>query len=108
MVHAELADKGADLRGVVAADGSRALFVFTQVASASAYPPAAVTLPGLDDGRNYEITLTVPEQADRHGKDGLAWAREPVVLSGRMLRDAGVRPPVLLPEQVALLELVAR
>jgi alpha-galactosidase len=111
-VHAELADPGADLRGVVAADGSRALFAFTQVTSASAYPSASITFPGLDDDRSYDVTLLPLPGAGagpREGaRDELAWARTGLVMSGRMLRVAGLRPPVLHPEELALFELVAR
>ena len=111
VVHAELADSGADLRGVVAADGSRALFAFTQVTSSSAYPAAPITFPGLDDERSYAVAvlpLPAAAGAPREGaRAELAWA-DGVVMTGRMLRLSGLRPPVLHPEELALIELVAR
>ena len=112
VVHVELADPGADLRGVVAADGSRALFAYTQVTSASAYPSASVTLTGLDDDRVYELSLLpLPGAAGgpREGARGeLAWVRGGITMSGRMLRASGLRPPVLHPEELVLFELIAR
>lgn len=112
LVHAELADPGADLRGVVAADGARALFAFTQIASASAYPSAPITFPGLNEDGVYEVRLLpLPGAAagPREGARGeLAWARDGVAMSGRMLRASGLRPPVLHPEEGVLFELTAR
>ncbi|AYG02867.1 alpha-galactosidase [Gryllotalpicola protaetiae] len=112
VVHAELADPGADLRGVVAADGSRALFALTQVTSASAYPSAPITFPGLDDDRVYAVELLPLPGASggpRVGARGeLAWVRRGAAMSGRMLRASGLRPPVLHPEELVLFELTAR
>lgn len=101
-VYADLVDPGAELRGQVAADASRALYVFTQVVSASAHPAAAITLPGLDPEAEYLVRLTGPGQRDGWvGQSELEWASEGVVLSGRMLATAGLRPPTMFPARVA-------
>jgi alpha-galactosidase len=112
VVHAELADPAADLRGVVADDGSRALFAFTQVGSSSAYPAAPIMIPGLDDDRVYELTLLPLPGAGNDPllgtRGALAWAGTGLTMTGRMLRASGLRPPVLHPEELALIELAAR
>ncbi|GAA1700821.1 alpha-galactosidase [Microbacterium sediminicola] len=107
-VHADLADPSLDLRGVVAADGSRALFSLTQVTTSAFHPPAPVTLPGLDDERRYRIGLIAPDGAGGHpGQSTLAWSETSVVMSGRTARTAGLRPPMQYPQSAALIEAVA-
>lgn len=107
-VHADLADPSIDLRGVVAPNGSRALFALTQVTTSAFHPPAPVTLPGLDPARRYRIALALPEGAGGFpGQSRLAWADEPVVMSGRAAGVVGLRPPVLLPQSAVLIEATA-
>ncbi|TDT61724.1 alpha-galactosidase [Frigoribacterium sp. PhB116] len=108
VVHADLPDPGMDLRGVVAADRSRALYTFTQVATSASYPAGPVTLPGLDDDREYRVALAAPTATlGGPGQSPLAWALDGVVLTGRALRLGGVQAPVLFPEQLVLLEATA-
>ena len=108
VVHADLPDAGMDLRGVVAGDLGRALYTFTQVATSASYPPGPVTLPGLDDDRDYRVALSGPTAPlAGPGQSPLAWALDGVVLSGRALRLGGVQAPVLFPEQLVLIEAVA-
>jgi len=107
-VHADLPDPGTDVRGVVAADGSRALYTFTQVTTSASYPPGPITLPGLDDDREYRVRLAAPTDVlGGPGQSPLAWALDGVVLTGRALGLGGVQAPVLFPEQLVLLEAVA-
>ena len=104
VVYGDLADPGADLRGVVAQDGSRALYAFSQVASACSYPPPPVTLPGLQSDARYGISLAGPTPrsgfATQHGP---SWAQGEFILTGLVATRAGLRPPVLLPEHTALI-----
>jgi alpha-galactosidase len=107
-VHADLPDASADLRGVVAADGTHALFTYTQVTTSASYPPGPVTFPGLDDARVYRVSLASPlTSLEDAGQSTLAWAEHPVALTGRALRTSGLQAPVLYPEQLRLIEFTA-
>jgi alpha-galactosidase len=107
-VFADLLDESADVRGVVAANGSSALFTYTQVTTSSSYPAAPVTFPGLDDNRRYRVRLAEPtSRLDGPGQSPLPWTLEPVVLTGRALATHGLQAPVLFPEQSLLIEFIA-
>ncbi|MDN3482002.1 alpha-galactosidase [Arthrobacter sp. APC 3897] len=107
-VFADLADDTADVRGVIAADGSSALFTYTQVAASASYPAAPVTFPGLDENRRYRVRLTAPTaELAGPGQSPLAWTLQPIILTGRMLRSQGLQSPVLFPEQLLLIEFTA-
>jgi alpha-galactosidase len=106
-VSVDLPDSSMDLRGVVAADRSRAFFVFTQVTASASYPPGPLTFAGLDDDTRYSVRLSTQDAGPGPGQSPLAWAGQPVVLSGRALRTVGVQAPVLYPQQLALVEIDA-
>ncbi len=101
-------DPGLDVRGVVAHDGSSAVFTITQVETTVAYPAGRVRLPGLDASRTYRLHVVAhgPE-GDAAGQSALEWAQHPTVLTGRQLAATGIRPPVQLPQQSTVLELIA-
>lgn len=104
-VNADLADDALDLRGMVAPDGSRALFALTQVTTSACHPPAPVHLPGLDPQRRYRVSILRPADAGGlPGQSMLAWAAEPVTLTGAAAATAGLRPPMLLPQSAVLIE----
>lgn len=113
VVHADLVDPAMDLRGIVSEDRQRALFAYTLTGSSASYPPGLLTFPGLDDDTAYSVQLAVPEEGQPgNGQSALAWLRsaldgEPLRLSGRVLAQAGLQAPVLLPEQSLLIELRA-
>jgi alpha-galactosidase len=72
------------------------------------YPAGPVTLPGLDDDREYRVALAAPTATvGGPGQSPLAWALDGVVLTGRALRLGGVQAPVLFPEQLVLLSATA-
>ncbi|WDF32375.1 alpha-galactosidase [Arthrobacter agilis] len=111
VVHADLTDPAMDLRGVVAEDGTRALFGYSLTASSASYPPGSLTFPGLEADSVYEVRPAVPEEGHPgNGQSALAWLQAaldgaPVRLSGRVLAEVGLQAPVLLPEQTLLIEL---
>ncbi|MCE7083093.1 alpha-galactosidase [Streptomyces sp. ST2-7A] len=107
-VHADLPDPAFRLHGVVARDGSRALYSLVALASSEQYPPGPVRLPGLDPAVRYRVRPQPPGDvpdgnAARWGKPLPWWTPEGVVLSGRTLERVGVRAPVLFPERLVLL-----
>jgi len=106
VVRSDSPGEGALVHGVVAPDRSEALFAYVQLASAPALPGRLV-LPGLADDRRYRVR---PDYSA--GMPGLQQAAPPpwlaageVVLPGRVLGQAGLAVPVLLPEQALLLHL---
>ncbi len=109
LVHADLPDPSALLHGVVARDGSEAVFCYAQLTTSAHEVPAAVLLPGLEPDRRYRVTpLTVaggPRVVQRSAPPW--WDAGSVVLTGRALAVAGLRLPVLNPEQALLVELHA-
>ena len=103
-VHADLADPALDVRGVVAADGSRAVFALTQRTASTTYPSGRITLPGLLPDTLYRIRLSQP--LDDHlgnGQSPLEWALGETILSGRLLAATGLQSPVLFPEHAVLI-----
>ncbi|WP_241992346.1 alpha-galactosidase [Cryobacterium lactosi] len=107
-VHADHPDPAVDLRGVVAADRSRALFVFTQVAASQFYPVGALRFPGLDDDRDYTVRPVFLESTGTgNGQSPLPWSQRPLTLSGRALRTIGLQGPVLFPEHLAVFEITS-
>jgi alpha-galactosidase len=104
VVHADT-DPSEQIDGVVAADGSEALFRFTQIVRPPTWPPPRLRVPGLELTRRYRLTrLTVPGEPEPGGP---AWLTTGVELSGRVLAEVGVEAPTLLPERAVLLHLVA-
>ncbi|MBL0886434.1 alpha-galactosidase [Myceligenerans indicum] len=101
------ADTGpqADVRGVVAADGTAAVFTYTQVSTSVTYPPGRFTLPGLHPDRHYTVRVVAGAVDDGPGQSPLAWTRRPVTLTGRELGSVGLQAPVLHPERLVVLEL---
>lgn len=95
VVHVDGADPGLDVRGVVSPSGDRAVFTIIQVASSSSAPPPRVRLPGLAGDRLYRVRPIAETPADGAGRTPLEWAVDGVVMSGRALGSAGIRPPVL-------------
>jgi alpha-galactosidase len=109
VVHVDHTDPGVDVRGMVAADASAAVFTITQVATDVAWPGGRVRIPGLDADRGYEVRVVTPGGAERGpGQSPLRWAQDGVVLTGRQLAAAGIRPPVQHPAHSTVLELTAR
>lgn len=100
-------DAGLDVRGMVAADGSRALCTVTQVTTTITYPPAPIILPGLDPHKNYRVRLVNPGGQDpQPGQSPLVWAHQESVLSGHILSTIGLRPPVQFPQQATIIEVL--
>lgn len=105
-VHADLPDPAQDLRGVVAADGERAVFALTQREASITYPSGRVTVPGLCPGSRYRVALSQPlDGTVGNGQSPLAWPLHDCVLSGAVLESVGIQSPVLFPEQSVLITL---
>ncbi len=100
-------DPGLDVRGVVAADRSSAIFTIIQIASGPYAPPSRVRLPGLAPERRYRVRVLPETPADGAGRTRLEWAVDGVMLTGAALASIGVRPPLLNPQSGIVVELIA-
>ncbi|NQX26741.1 alpha-galactosidase [Microbacteriaceae bacterium VKM Ac-2854] len=107
-VRADSPDAASALYGVVAADGSEALYTLAQLRSSESYPPGRITFPGLQPETAYEIRLApVSTPLGGPGQSPLGWTEQRTVLSGRSLSTVGVQAPVLNPEQLVLISATA-
>jgi alpha-galactosidase len=103
-VHADLPDPAQDLRGVVALDGTRAVYALTQRTASTSYPSGRIALPGLLPDSRYKVRLSHPLTEELgNGQSPLEWALEGVELPGSVLGAAGLQSPVLFPEQAVLI-----
>lgn len=107
VVHADLDQDGAvRIQGVVAHDGSDALFQLTSLGQTLTWPGAPRPLPGLDPGRTYHVRLAVPPY------EGLlyqaAWTGpQGVTLPGSYLTTTGLSLPFIHPDHLLLVRATA-
>ncbi|GAA4982081.1 alpha-galactosidase [Kineococcus glutinatus] len=95
--------------GVVAPDGSEALFALAVLDRPVTWPPGLLRLPGLDPGRRYRLAPVAPAAEPAAAARGAApaWSRGEEVLTGRVLAAVGVQVPPLRPDSAVLLHLRA-
>ncbi|GAA1862603.1 alpha-galactosidase [Asanoa iriomotensis] len=107
VVNADLADDAVALSGIVAQDGSRALFTWLRFRTSAAGQTGRVRFPGLDADARYRVVVREElGAASRHEAADPSWvARAPIVLSGAVLAVAGVPLPTLNPQQAMLIDI---
>ncbi|MDJ0334325.1 alpha-galactosidase [Salinibacterium sp. G-O1] len=107
-VHADLVDPSSSLNGVVAEDGSEALFAFASLSTSSDETPGMVGFPGLDAASRYEVRVVFPTlsspYAHAHGPE---WVPKGITATGAYLAEVGLPMPSLHPEHAILIRLVA-
>ncbi len=104
VVHADLGNPALLLEGVVAQDGSDALYRLAALDHTLTWPPGRVPLPGLDPDRTYHVTAQAPGDGPvRAGRARPAWAESGVRLTGRVLAEVGIQSPLLDVDQLVLL-----
>lgn len=101
------ADTPAEVRldGVVAADGSEALFQFVVVDRPATWPPERLRFPGLDPDRVYDVREFAPGDPVPAGQRP-SWLDTGVALPGRVLAEAGVEAPSLDVDRSVLVRLL--
>ncbi|MGH3704118.1 MAG: alpha-galactosidase, partial [Agromyces sp.] len=103
LVRLDHPDRTLSVNGVVAADGSAALFAYVSLARSSVASPGRIRLPGLVPAAVYRVEPVliggVPHGADR----APWWEAGPLELNGAALASIGVVMPTLRPEQAVLL-----
>ncbi|GAA3715120.1 alpha-galactosidase [Streptomyces tremellae] len=110
-VRADLPDDAVLLHGVVARDGSEALYCWARVATSADAQAGRVLLPGLDAAGRYRVRVRDEPGLPRlHQVSGPAWFAAAldgwVTLPGAVLATAGVPLPTLAPGQALLLDVV--
>jgi alpha-galactosidase len=102
-VHADHPDPAVRVHGVVAVDGTSAVYAVTQVATSLTYPTGWLRLPGLDPDAVYDVRPLPPgDHIEGTGQSPLPWWGDGARLTGRALEEVGVRGPVLYPERTVL------
>ncbi|MFV2116255.1 alpha-galactosidase [Micromonospora sp. LOL_025] len=95
--------------GVVAHDGSHAVYAVARLATSVTQTPGPVRVPGLAPRRRYAVRPVpgVPEPATLQ-RTAPGWLADGgVTLSGAVLATVGLQMPALHPEQTVLLEVTA-
>lgn len=111
-VRADLEDEARLLHGVVAHDGSAALYCWARVATSAEGQSGRVRLPGLVADARYRVRIrTELGLPSFHQTSGPTWLTEAVRgwidLPGSVLAVAGLPMPTLNPEQALLIEVRA-
>lgn len=110
-INADLSDPSLELHGVVAGDGTKALFALSAQTTSYAEQPGRIRFPGLHAGAQYSIELLYPASTmPRPGVQGDVaiqretppWIESGATVSGRVLAEMGLPMPVLNPEHALL------
>ncbi len=105
-------DPSVNTMGVVSTDRSEALFVYARVASTLESVQGPIRFAGLDPDRVYRVSIVpLPGPSRDRGLHPPRWVSElnagdKVTLSGRILMEVGLQPPVLDPESAMILHLL--
>ena len=107
VVHADLHDDDTlRIQGVVAQDGSDALFEVALLGQTLAWPGSPRPLPGLDHHRTYHVRLATPPYAELAHQAG--WmGSDGVRLPGSYLTQVGLALPTLHPDHLVLVRATA-
>lgn len=101
-------DRGSDdflLHGVIAQDGSRAVYSAVQLAQSITSDLGRVRLPGLTKDRVYRVKKLATPGAEP--RNSAPWWTDGVEMNGASLAAAGVQVPAQWPESAVLLEVLA-
>ncbi|WP_354530474.1 alpha-galactosidase [Nakamurella sp. UYEF19] len=105
VVRSDHPDPSLWVHGVIAKDGTEALFAFVSIATGEYTSPGLVRLPGLDPTARYRLQPLEPPGtvADQGLKFWPPWWSGGVESTGRTLSDHGVQAPSIPPESLVLL-----
>lgn len=109
VVNADLPDEQTQLSGIVAQDGSRALYTWSRLASSAEGQSGRIPLPGLDPRSRYTIRVRAElgEATRREVADPIwvaAATGAELELPGSVLATAGLPLPALDPQQAMLFD----
>ncbi len=105
LVRVDQSEENAWQHGVVAQDGSRAIFSAVQLRPSQYSRPTNLRLHGLEEDSTYRVKLVSPAgPAEFMNLHVPAWMNQELELSGAFLSAVGLKAPVLRPEQALLIE----
>ena len=108
LVRGEHPDPSVLLTGVVADDGSEAVYVVAAVDSSLTRSPLPVVLPGLEPERRYSVSPLGPRGSGQLSAPEWSWMRTgELVLPGSVLVRSGIRVPLMRPESAWVLRVEA-
>lgn len=109
LVHADVPDSTWKIRGIVAPDQTRAVYVFLRMETSEERPYPEIRLPGLASARHYYVSELLPEHLASEVRVGgryagsWRWFSEGITLPGAVLGEVGVRYPEIDPGRAFLL-----
>lgn len=113
VVRSDHPDPAIWLHGVVAQDGSEALFQLVGMATSVTQPPGRIRFPGLDPARSYRLRLAKPADNPTRTRTLPPWLAEAdpdgpgLLLSASTLMNVGIQATHMYPETLILIHLVA-
>jgi alpha-galactosidase len=105
MIRVEQPDDAAFVHGVVAQDKSRAVFAYVTLRAMKGQTPNILRFEGLEPAATYRVKMVTPAGAPKYIHRGIPAWLDGIELTGEALAKAGVRPPILAPENAFLIEL---
>lgn len=104
VVHLDDLDPALLLSGVVAQDGSEAVYCLATISTSDSAPLGRMPLPGLDPAAAYEVRLVPPGDVVRGNNRTMPpWMVDGFRGTGAVLQHAGLALPDLFPEQALLI-----
>lgn len=104
MVRAEI-DESSFVHGVVSKDKREALFAYVTLAAAQGSRPNAIVIPGLASEKKYQVKAVFPMgEPSFIQRTQVGWLTG-VTLTGEALATAGLKAPIMNPENAMLLEI---
>ncbi len=103
VVRGDHPDPATWVHGVVAADGTEALYAVVATATSVVAPPGRVRLPGLRADRSYHVRPVWPDGAAEPSRIAPPWWADGITAPGSALMAAGLQMPQQKPEQACLL-----
>lgn len=108
VVVADHPDPAIWINGVVAADGSDAIYGIVTVDRSVTWPPGRIALPGLDPDRSYDVAPVHPADVYPEAAHVPEWWTKGVRLPGRVLARSGVQIPAMFPQYLHLIRATAQ
>ena len=104
MVRSEI-DESTFVHGVVSQDKKEALFAYATLAAAQGSRPNAIVIPGLASDKRYQVKAVFPMGEPTFiQRTQVGWL-DGVTLTGEALAKAGLRAPIMNPENAMLIEI---
>lgn len=108
VVVADHPDPAIWVNGVVAADGTDAVYGIVTVDRSVTWPPGRVRLPGLDPNRRYQLSPVYPADFYPEAAHVPEWWDKGLRLPGQVLATAGVQIPSMFPQYLHLIRATAQ